>query len=79
MSRGRYQDLRPDFVDQVVVDRVLANREGPGPGRLLHHAERVAVARGVVAAGGGYNRVMTLLNCSSQTAKALFDEAKVAS
>lgn len=67
-------DLRPDFVDEVVVDRVLAGREKPG--RLLHHAERVAVARVVVAAGDGYNRLMSLLNCNSLNAKALIAEAK---
>lgn len=75
MSRGRNPlDLRPDMVDQVVVDRVLAGREGPG--RPLHHAERVAVAATVVAAGDGSTRLASLLKCNARTANALIAEAK---
>lgn len=71
---SRHVDMTPDFVDRVVVDRVLAGRERPG--RLLHHAERVAVARAVVAAGDGYNRLMSLLHCNAKNARALVAEAK---
>lgn len=67
MIKGQ-SDLTPRWVDDVVVDRVLA---GHRVGRRLHEAERVEVARRVLAAGDGFNRVMSLLKCSGDLAKRL--------
>lgn len=60
-------------MDHVVVTRTL---NGGNPGRALHVAERVELARRVLAAGGGYNRVMELLHCSGDVARCLIAEAK---
>lgn len=65
-------DLTPHWYDWVAVRRAL---DGRPVGRALHHAERVEVARGVVADGDGYNRLMAILNCNGKTAKQLIAES----
>lgn len=67
-------DLTPDWVDDVAVDRVLNGRKLD---RVLHHAERIALARRVLARGGGSGELAKLLSCSAPVARELVDAARI--
>lgn len=66
----------PGWVDREVIERVLRPREWLPPGRALTDAERVEVARAIVAAGGGPTMISKRLHVRSQTARALAEHVR---
>ena len=60
----------PEWVDEVAVERALRRREPVG--RSLTRAERLAVARRLVAAGQGVNAIAQYTRCNNTEARSLY-------
>lgn len=69
-----HADLTPAWLDRVAVDRALM---GVPVGRALHHAERVEVARILLATGHTTPHwVSKLCRCSMEDARQLMEEVR---
>lgn len=64
-------DITPDWVDHVAIARAMAHKK---VGRSLHHAERVEIARRLVAAGQGAGELAKVAKCSADTARELIEQ-----
>jgi hypothetical protein len=71
-----HPDLTPDWCDPVAVKRCL---NGLPIGRVLHHAEKLAVARAAHARGDSTARLGRLLGCSEDIARNIRKEATACS
>ncbi|GAB3472126.1 hypothetical protein [Actinophytocola sediminis] len=67
------RDVTPDWVDRVAIDRALAGRP---VGRRLHRAERLVIARRLVAAGHGASMIDKVTRCGGRAAQELAKEAR---
>lgn len=65
-------DLTPDWIDQVAIDRAMV---GHPVGRPLHAAERRHITRVLVGLGHGASQVARICRCSGHEAAALVKEA----